>query len=442
MTERTSLVLAVASGSRLGASAELRADHVLTVGRSTRCHLVISDPNISRRHVDVTFERGVVRAQTSTGTAPFRFRGALESDAVLVTGDEIVLGDTRLRVVEANAQSMVAAAHDAVTLLGGRLTDLEGIAAVFALSEALESCDSVESFTTTVALWARRFIPAAHTAFRFLEEGDAEGDGSRAMHVTTRGVPTGTVLTVVAIQPGHGTCAIDLTIPFEAGAVTDALRRLLVISARLCSLALARVRAVVKVERENVAPRHLAVGNVHAFLGTSDSAKRIAYLVPRLAASDASVLVLGETGTGKSFVARLIHEASRRAKEPFRVLNCAAIPDTLIEAELFGHEKGAFTGAVASRAGAFESASCGTLFLDEIGELPLASQAKLLRAIEERRFERVGSNRTLTMHARVIAATNRDLETLSQQGKFRRDLLYRLSVVAITVSTLPTFVTM
>ncbi|MCU0683887.1 MAG: sigma 54-interacting transcriptional regulator [Polyangiaceae bacterium] len=148
------------------------------------------------------------------------------------------------------------------------------------------------------------------------------------------------------------------------------------------------------------------------------------------------MLIEGETGTGKSFVARLIHEASARSGEPFRALNCAAIPESLLEAELFGHEKGAFTGAVGARAGAFEAAGKGTLFLDEIGELPLGSQAKLLRALEDRRFERLGSNRALTLHARVLAATNRNLADMVRAGRFRGDLLYRLSVVKVTVPPL------
>jgi DNA-binding NtrC family response regulator len=148
------------------------------------------------------------------------------------------------------------------------------------------------------------------------------------------------------------------------------------------------------------------------------------------------VLVLGESGTGKSFVARLVHEASARAKEPFRVLNCAAIPESLVESELFGHERGAFSGAVSTHIGAFEAVGKGTLFLDEIGELSLAAQAKLLRVLEERRFERVGSNRSLTMEARVLAATNRDLAAMVQKGQFRQDLFFRVSVVSVRVPSL------
>ena len=135
-------------------------------------------------------------------------------------------------------------------------------------------------------------------------------------------------------------------------------------------------------------------------------------------------------------MARLIHEASPRAREPLRVINCASIPDALLEAELFGHEKGAFTGATSSREGALEAVGRGTLFLDEIGELSLGAQATLLRALEDRKFERLGSNRTLELRARVVCATNRDLPTMVKEGKFRGDLLFRISVIALVIPPL------
>jgi two-component system response regulator HydG len=182
--------------------------------------------------------------------------------------------------------------------------------------------------------------------------------------------------------------------------------------------------------------RTLAIGSARGFLGSSAAAEQIARIIPRLAASDVVVLLTGETGTGKSFVARLLHESGPHASEPFRALNCAAIPESLIESELFGHERGAFTGAVASRPGALESAGAGTLFLDELGELPLTSQAKLLRVLEERRFERVGSNRSIPLRARVIVATNRDLQKMVDEGTFRSDLFFRVSVVNVRVPSL------
>ncbi|WP_353116839.1 sigma 54-interacting transcriptional regulator [Nitratidesulfovibrio sp.] len=158
--------------------------------------------------------------------------------------------------------------------------------------------------------------------------------------------------------------------------------------------------------------------------------------IERVAPTKATVLLLGESGVGKTLIARLLHNLSDRMVHPFVKVNCASIPETLLEAELFGHEKGAFTGAANVRAGRFEEAHRGTIFLDEIGELPPAIQAKLLRVIQDREFERLGSNLTHRVDVRIVAATNRDLALLSEQGRFRQDLYYRLCVFPIRVPAL------
>jgi DNA-binding NtrC family response regulator len=171
-------------------------------------------------------------------------------------------------------------------------------------------------------------------------------------------------------------------------------------------------------------------------LGSSQATARLLASLPKVAASPVTVLIEGETGTGKSLLAELIHREGARAEGPFVVVDCGAIPDNLIESELFGHERGAFTGATDRRIGAFEAAQGGTLFLDEIGELPLALQPKLLRAIEERTIKRIGSNKPVSIDARVIAATNRGLRDAVASGQFRADLYYRLEAIRLRMPPL------
>jgi DNA-binding NtrC family response regulator len=176
--------------------------------------------------------------------------------------------------------------------------------------------------------------------------------------------------------------------------------------------------------------------NFGELIGNTAGMREVYRLALGVAPTAATVLVLGESGTGKELIARAIHQHSNRADRPFLAVNCSAIPNDLVESELFGHVRGAFTGAVNARVGLFEAADKGTVFLDEIGDLPLQSQVKLLRALQEGEIKRVGSNETVTVDARVIAATNADLKTKIAAGKFREDLYYRLHVIVIRVPPL------
>ncbi len=171
-------------------------------------------------------------------------------------------------------------------------------------------------------------------------------------------------------------------------------------------------------------------------VGQSSALREVLETVRQVAPSRANVLIQGETGTGKELIARAIHQLSPRAKAPLVTVHCAALPSNLLESELFGHEKGAFTGATEQRVGRFELADGGSLFLDEIGEIDPALQVKLLRVLEERNFERVGGRETLDVDVRLIAATNKDLKALSDEGRFREDLYYRLNVVTVTLPPL------
>jgi len=171
-------------------------------------------------------------------------------------------------------------------------------------------------------------------------------------------------------------------------------------------------------------------------VGQSSALRHVLNLVETVAPSDSTVLLLGETGTGKELIARAIHDRSHRKERTFVKLNCAAIPTGLLESELFGHERGAFTGAIAQKIGRLELADKGSLFLDEIGDIPLEIQPKLLRALQEREFERLGSNRTQQVDVRLVAATNRDLEQMMENREFRSDLYYRLNVFPIRIPPL------
>ena len=199
-----------------------------------------------------------------------------------------------------------------------------------------------------------------------------------------------------------------------------------------------RKRAEDRTRNENVALREEIVRSsmFEEIVGSSDALRTVLNHIAKVAPSDSTVLIQGETGAGKELVARAIHNRSRRASRAFIRVNCAAIPQSLIASELFGHEKGAFTGALQRRLGRFESADDGTIFLDEIGELPQETQVALLRVLQERQFERVGGNEPIVVDVRVLAATNRDLTAAVRDGVFRADLFYRLNVVPIQVPAL------
>jgi DNA-binding NtrC family response regulator len=438
------LALLVTRGPDEGARLEVD-DQLRIVGRARDADLVLSDLSVSRRHLDVQLVEGRLRVRSLPESAPFVRDQTPLRETELVPGSAITVGTT---VLSAVLQPVTAATHlprmertDARTLLNGAAIDVKGLAAVTALMTALDESTDRGAAEAAVSRWSQLHADALDAS---VDLEDAPEDASACEEhartpddVVVRESASVDGVTTVTV-PAHSDRRGWITYRFNrpASAIGEAQRRLLLIAGRVCASCLARIRAVKIVEAKLDDARQLAVGSARAFLGTSAAATKVATTIPRVATSAVPVLIYGETGVGKTFVARLIHEASERAREPLKVINCASIPETLLESELFGHERGAFTGATSTREGALEAAGRGTLFLDEIGELSLGSQAKLLRAIEERKFERVGSNRTLELRARVICATNRDLARMSQEGRFRSDLYFRISVVSLHIPPL------
>jgi len=239
----------------------------------------------------------------------------------------------------------------------------------------------------------------------------------------------GIVLPVVMIS---GQANIEMAVRATRLGAVDFLEKPL--STDRLLLTIEHVLKLKRLEQENRDLRQ-RVGK-HEIVHSGEAMRRVMAQVDRVAASEARICILGETGTGKELIARALHERSARREGPFVTLNCAAVPGELIESELFGHEKGSFTGAATRHIGKFEQASHGTLFLDEIGDMPLAMQAKLLRVLEERQVERVGGDRTIPVDVRVIVATHRNLDELVRKGVFRQDLYHRIYVFPLLLPPL------
>ncbi|MCX7983243.1 MAG: sigma-54 dependent transcriptional regulator [Syntrophales bacterium] len=236
---------------------------------------------------------------------------------------------------------------------------------------------------------------------------------------------------MVIMMSGHGT--IETAVKATKLGAFDFIEKPL--SLEKVILLVSHALDMARLEEENLFLKQKVMSS-YELTGRSESIKELKEMISIIAPTNAWVLIMGENGTGKELVARSLHRQSRRAHKPFVEVNCAAIPDDLIESELFGHEKGAFTGATQQRKGKFDLAHEGTIFLDEVADMSLKAQAKILRILQEKKFERVGGNRTITVDVRVIAATNKDLEKEMEAGRFRADLFYRLNVIPLRVPPL------
>jgi two-component system, NtrC family, response regulator AtoC len=447
------------------------------VGRGEGSLVQLTDPTVSRQHGMIELRDGVLCWVDESGKERTLINGRAAMLHALSDGDEIVIGATKLVYMPVEGVAVTRASSHVTLEVGSRqlhaLTGDAGdhrarrhLAALAQLGDRLRAeaasgrdavaraaCDAAltalgahRAFVLSVAQAGRgRVTPvaaavASNEATQLQAPADLVDKVVHGKQVVTAETG-GRALIAAPVHGGSDDVIGILWIDRRAGSwdPIDALAAGCL--AHLTSAAwvgadardqLVR-RADALEEQLNLGGGPFADGD---FIGRSAAAQRVVAFVTRVGPSDATVLLGGESGSGKEMVARAIHRASRRAKGPCVAVNCAALTESLIESELFGHEKGAFTGATEKKAGRFEMADRGTLFLDEVGELPLGLQTKFLRVLEERRFERVGGQKAIEVDVRVVAATNRDLAEMVRRGTFREDLFYRLSVIHIEVPPL------
>ena len=372
----------------------------VVLGRGERSAVVLPDPEISRQHVALTWDGQKMLFEDLSGNGTL-VSGSLLKEGVLADGQDLTLGQWRAVYREHGGRD-----QDAATNVGGTRTEHQPKTAV----------------PKWGAVQVRVRQGSAESIHRLQTEGfSVGGDPSCDLCIKDRFVSsrharvarTETGFIVSDQQSTNGTWVGQMRI-YQAEVPLGGMVRM----------------GETELHFESAAGKKDG-GVFEGLIGTDPSMKQLVDLIERVAPSSAAVAVFGESGTGKELVARAIHNRSTRAGAAFIPVNCAAISKELIESELFGHEKGAFTGAATTRKGAFEEADGGTLFLDEIGELPLDLQAKLLRALESGEIKRVGASRPINVDVRVVAATNRDLLAAARENKFREDLYYRLCVIPL-----------
>jgi MoxR-like ATPase len=449
------------------------------IGRAEGNVVRLSDLSVSRSHCAIEQRDGRLVLVDPGSRNNTLVNGQVVTEHLLVEGDEITIGKSRLAFLplsgptplllaagegritrEVATQHLLPAfgsnAQDRASRHLGALSRLgEGLrGAADAAGVARAACEAVrEALSAHRALLLLRDETAALSTIGASVDGrDALGDRL----CVARPVLDKLMLDrkAVAIEVAEGS-RLSLAVPIdrgeaEAAGILYADRpagaegapawdeldlKLLACAANVVGAALAGIAARDALARENQAFEERS-GTSKEFIGKSAAAQAILAFTAKVGRADSTVLILGDSGAGKELVASAIHRASRRARGPFVCVNCAALSESVLESELFGHEKGAFTGATERKIGRFEMADSGTLFLDEVGEISLKCQAKFLRVLEERRFERVGGTRAVTVDVRVVAATNRDLEEMMRRGEFREDLYFRLSVIKTSVPPL------
>jgi transcriptional regulator with GAF, ATPase, and Fis domain len=455
-------------------------DGVLSIGRDEHTTLSIPDPSLSRRHcaIDAADHQVVLRDLSSkngvfVNGCPVTERRLADGDVIRIGGSALLVlmpnlagspgKASRVGMVDTPAESTTTVAMGSAASryldagpgaereVGSARRDLEVLLRLSAALQGVTSANDLYELVLSHALDATDADAAAVLApgpddQLMVVAGSAppgtKADVNRvvaaralAENAAILAADTSSLCAPLAVTGTAPTAVLCLSGPGPKARLTDQSLPLVAAIGALGGLALERVQHLDWLRAENERLRIDAVIE-HNLVGESAAMARVHRFISRVAATDATVLLRGESGTGKELVASAIHRNSARAHGPFVAINCAALPEALLESELFGHERGAFTGAVTQQRGRLELAHGGTVFLDEIAELKPALQAKLLRVLQDRVVERLGARRGTRIDVRVIAATNRDLEASLKTGAFRDDLYYRLNVVSLSLPTL------
>jgi transcriptional regulator with GAF, ATPase, and Fis domain len=457
------------------------SDAEFSIGRDTSSALTLNDALISRQHAVIRNNGGEFticdlnsRNGTFVNSVPISARR-------LEPGDRIQIGDSLLlfAIEDEESDSMSPSSHvrfletmmgkatiqlrkhDSIYLSPGKLpavTDrlARDLKALLRIGTEISSIRGVNALQRRLLEMIFESIPADSGAILTLDAGSAEAIstfgwsrklGANSEVVVSRGIVDAVIKDRAGLLNNAAEAALAapllaldnligvIYLESSTNRFDERHLELLVGIAGMASGTLENARRVEWLETENRRLRS-DFNLEHNMVGESPRMREVYQFIAKAAPTQSTVLIRGESGTGKELAARAIHLNSSRAQQPFVPINCATLSETLLESELFGHEKGAFTGAIAQKKGKLEVASGGTVFLDELGELPQPMQAKLLRVLQEREFERVGGTRPIKVDIRLIAATNRDLEKAIQDGTFRQDLYYRLNVISLTMPTL------
>lgn len=477
--------LTARTGSVKGASWPI-TEQPLVIGRDITCSIPINDPLVSRRHCEIVLHQGIISVRDLGSSNATFVNAAPIKQAEVKVGDEIAIGGaiffvTMLRQNSAAAPVFDPSASATHALKIGEPTYLdedgdslfahgkprtaEDLATLFNIARSLSQTENRgELMSTLLQRVSERFQPEsawlvlfegeeAPLAIHPVQETSAITGNQALLNIVWRAIrePRGILLPERWTHDNQMGIRTTMVAPIALGKETvgaivaqvDTPRRIydeadlefLLAIAHTAAPYFRAIERLEQLEREN---RRLVAGTPNAgpIIGTGRAIGRVRALARDCARADLNVMILGETGTGKELVARLIHDLSDRADKPLITVNCAAIPDELFESEVFGHERGAFTGAHAAKAGLLEESNGGTLFLDEVGDLSPHNQARLLRAIETGTFRRVGGTANIQVAVRVISATNKDLAAEVGTGRFRRDLFHRLNTFVIHIPSL------